>query len=730
MSGVGGGFRLCPASNYIVQGSGSNDVLVFASTSNQNIVFGTSNNSNLLVRINSNGFVGVGLSNPGFRLDVLGDLNFSGVLRQGGVPYVGSQWSNSGTSVFLLGSNVGIGVSNPGAQLHVGSNLRVDGALQMANYATFGGIDFMYGGTLSNAGGVILTTSNIQGYSNLVWGASGSNGTQYSIMSNTSNDVFRWVAGAASNEIMRLNGAGMLGIGAAAPSSILHLASNGLANVYITLCNASTGSLPAVIGISNNGDMLLSTASNDNIIFVTSNAERVRIGSNGYVGIGNSNPQYPIDISGNTNIGTSTLSLTTSNTVPATPVAYYAFNSAAPMADSVGTYTLVATGTYAQVPGVSGGGAIHLTNQNGAVAPTNFVRYAAGITNAPPLSVSCWFNTSIVPANLAPIFAVGGSTSGNAGVSVRFNNSLQLQMATYTNGGNLYQALSTVATNTWYHVAATMSSSNITIYVNGVQVHQTANMGPITTFPSGNQFALGGCSGDTAGGGMTGMIDEVRVYNRVLTAAEVGSLAGLVSTSASASNTALHVASAAQLSAGSLTAGSIASTCFAIVNRPYIHGWCYNNTNNFGQDTLFTWNWVTQNQWTPSSWSVNSTTLSAPLTGFYHIQLTTNTGVNYGGWGVNTGVAVQYTITGAILVTGGVQQGFASCSIKTFPSSEDNRTCTGTVFLSAGDQFSILTLSTCPYRTDTGALVAGGCVMNVSQGNKGALYIRYIGNYL
>jgi hypothetical protein len=240
-SQVGGGMRLCTNSNYIVQGSGSNDVLFFTSTSNQNIVFGTSNNSNLLMRINSNGYIGIGLSNPAFKLDILGDLNFTGALRQGGVPYVGSQWSNSSSNVFLLGSNVGIGVSAPLAGLHVACNLRVDGSVTMFNSISMPAVYFTPGNSANtNTSQIVLATSNIQGYSNLVWGASGSNGTQFSIMSNTSNDSFRWVSGAASNTVMNLSGNGNLSIAGTIYSSNDSFMRNRLVNGDMRIANRGT----------------------------------------------------------------------------------------------------------------------------------------------------------------------------------------------------------------------------------------------------------------------------------------------------------------------------------------------------------------------------------------------------------------------------------------------------------------------------------------------------------
>ncbi len=74
--------------------------------------------------------IGIGLSNPAYPLDVVGDVNFSGTLRQNGVPFVSggggggtSQWSNTSSNVFISGSNVGIGLSNPTTPLSVNGSI-------------------------------------------------------------------------------------------------------------------------------------------------------------------------------------------------------------------------------------------------------------------------------------------------------------------------------------------------------------------------------------------------------------------------------------------------------------------------------------------------------------------------------------------------------------------------------------------------------------------------------
>ena len=77
---------------------------------------------------------------------------------------------------------------------------------------------------------------------------------------------------------------------------------------------------------------------------------------------------------------------------------------------------------------------------------------------------------------------------------------------------------------TWSHVALVYSSTDILLYVNGALIWQRG--GPAVEWDEGNW-----CIGrNNASGGhwpFKGAIDDVRIYGRVLSAAEVGALAGL-----------------------------------------------------------------------------------------------------------------------------------------------------------------------------------------------------------
>ena len=85
-----------------------------------------------------------------------------------------------------------------------------------------------------------------------------------------------------------------------------------------------------------------------------------------------------------------------------------------------------------------------------------------------------------------------------------------------------------VTLNSWVHVAATWageaSGSSITLYVNGVASNGTLISGTGTVGSESGAAQIGNRASDTARG-FNGGIDEVRIYNRVLSAAEIQALA-------------------------------------------------------------------------------------------------------------------------------------------------------------------------------------------------------------
>ena len=78
---------------------------------------------------------------------------------------------------------------------------------------------------------------------------------------------------------------------------------------------------------------------------------------------------------------------------------------------------------------------------------------------------------------------------------------------------------SALAANTWSHLAVTFDGTTIRLYVNGAQVSTRTRSGSFTT--SSNPLQIGGNRFYTQY--FQGKIDEVRVYNRPLSATEIQS---------------------------------------------------------------------------------------------------------------------------------------------------------------------------------------------------------------
>src|SRR5581483_11362428 len=85
--------------------------------------------------------------------------------------------------------------------------------------------------------------------------------------------------------------------------------------------------------------------------------------------------------------------------------------------------------------------------------------------------------------------------------------------------GSNANAFGTAATavNTWTHLAGTYDGTTLRLYVNGTQVGTAAKTGGIAV--STNPLQIGGDS--IYGQYFSGVIDEVRIYNRALSVTEI-----------------------------------------------------------------------------------------------------------------------------------------------------------------------------------------------------------------
>ncbi|MDD4374535.1 MAG: hypothetical protein PHG67_11510 [Bacteroidales bacterium] len=96
--------------------AGNTENMVFKTPSSRHFVF-------------ENGNVGIGVSNPSKKLEVAGDIEFSGDLYSNGQLFTSSNWTVNGESIYRSTGNVGIGTSDPQAALDVQGNSKFRGNL-------------------------------------------------------------------------------------------------------------------------------------------------------------------------------------------------------------------------------------------------------------------------------------------------------------------------------------------------------------------------------------------------------------------------------------------------------------------------------------------------------------------------------------------------------------------------------------------------------------------------
>ena len=145
-------------------------------------------------------------------------------------------------------------------------------------------------------------------------------------------------------------------------------------------------------------------------------------------------------------------------------------------------------------------------------------------------SLSFWYKSNNAAQSNKRVITVKGSTTSSGWNN--YNNS----MGFYTGNGIATSSQATASVirvaeipdaeindNTWHHLAYTVSASNSwTIYLDGA-AYSGAVSGEGRSFNSGSRFAITTYDGGDAYNTICG-IDQVRLFNRILTAAEIQDL--------------------------------------------------------------------------------------------------------------------------------------------------------------------------------------------------------------
>jgi len=240
------------------------------------------------------------------------NINFTGELFQNGTPYVGSQWSGSSGSTIYFGSSgsvhVGIGTTNPGytldinGDINISGNINAGGAILYSNsaqtlaYLTLTATD----GSVSASSGALVSFGGVSIQSSI-------NAT-----SPTAGGGLTVLGGAGIGQDLYVNG-NINFNGGLYQNGVPYIGSQWSGSSGSTLYYGSSGSVHVGIGTTNPSQML---DVNGNINFngglyqngvpyigsqwSGSSGNIIFFGSSGSVnvGIGTTNPQYTLDING------------------------------------------------------------------------------------------------------------------------------------------------------------------------------------------------------------------------------------------------------------------------------------------------------------------------------------------------------------------------------------------------------------------------------------------------
>jgi len=174
--------------------------------------------------------------------------------------------------------------------------------------------------------------------------------------------------------------------------------------------------------------------------------------------------------------------------------------------------TLYSSPTWQASGNCKAGGCLSFDGSTNYVRVNNFISQPTG--NA-PISISAWIKPSLLLSNrVIACFGVDGGPPSAYGIYASGSNAI----ASFSSSNGQAIGSTVLQTNQWYFITGVYDGTNNKVYVNGL-------LDGNTVYSLGNlqagQISIGVWCNYTTGNNFQGPIDEVRIYNRALSATEI-----------------------------------------------------------------------------------------------------------------------------------------------------------------------------------------------------------------
>ena len=179
------------------------------------------------------------------------------------------------------------------------------------------------------------------------------------------------------------------------------------------------------------------------------------------------------------------------------------------------------------------GGAVSLNGAGAAVEDPNGADYINGLD---AFSISVWVKSDSVGHDRGIVFAIDPAGGDNvfgfrydaASWSTPGGTNLIKGAISTTGGGQAYEGKSNVQTTDWQHLVFSWESGEkLTLYIDGeLDDDPTHNDdGKVGTISGATKLIVGKGAKDNNGTSWPGLIDDIRIYDRALSEAEIADLA-------------------------------------------------------------------------------------------------------------------------------------------------------------------------------------------------------------